>query len=135
MIGAVNQSQFTSKMKANAVSRLLSSLVWIDQYNECNQLTALIIFGKIHFLLNQKMSFSWNKTWRNYKFAWNSCSLYNSSSHNLIIQSPIAQLEHQYQKIMQEFCWHCKNSFWNSVWDKSTILFFGVYESHTDNLT
>ena len=39
-------------MKANAVSRLLSSLVWIDQYNECNQLTALIIFAKIHFLVN-----------------------------------------------------------------------------------
>ena len=28
------QSQFTPKMKANADSRLLSSLVWIDQYNE-----------------------------------------------------------------------------------------------------
>ena len=27
------QSQFTPKMKANAVPRLLSSLVWIDQYN------------------------------------------------------------------------------------------------------
>ena len=48
MIGAVNWkktpnngvtpqrlSQFTPKMKANAVSRLLSSLVWIDLYNEC----------------------------------------------------------------------------------------------------
>ena len=45
MIRAVNQSQFTPKMKANAVSRLLSSLVWIDQYNECNWLTTLIIFG------------------------------------------------------------------------------------------
>ena len=30
------QSQFTPKMKANAVPRLLSSLVWIDQYNEYN---------------------------------------------------------------------------------------------------
>ena len=28
------QSQFTPKMKANAVPRLLSSLVWIDQCNE-----------------------------------------------------------------------------------------------------
>ena len=35
MIRAVNQSQFTPKMKANAVSRLLSSLVWIDQYYKC----------------------------------------------------------------------------------------------------
>ena len=34
MIRAVNQNQFTPKMKANAVSHLLSSLVWIDQYNE-----------------------------------------------------------------------------------------------------
>ena len=51
MIRAVNQSQFTPKMKANAVSRLLSSLVWIDHYILCNQLTALMIFGKIHFLL------------------------------------------------------------------------------------
>ena len=31
------QSQFTPKMKANAISRLLSSLVWIDQYIECSQ--------------------------------------------------------------------------------------------------
>ena len=30
------QSQFTPKMKANAVPRLLSSLVWIDQYNAWN---------------------------------------------------------------------------------------------------
>ena len=37
MIRAVNQSQFTPKMKANAVSRLLSSLVWIDQYYKCNR--------------------------------------------------------------------------------------------------
>ena len=29
--------QFTPKMKANAVSRLLSSLVWIDQYTKCNR--------------------------------------------------------------------------------------------------
>ena len=34
------QSQFTPKMKANAVPRLLSSLVWIDQYNECNGMTS-----------------------------------------------------------------------------------------------
>ena len=27
-------------MKANAVPRLLSSLVWIDQYNECNGMTS-----------------------------------------------------------------------------------------------
>ena len=33
------QSQFTPKMKANAVPHLLSSLVWIDQYNECNIMT------------------------------------------------------------------------------------------------
>ena len=33
------QSQFTPQMKAIAVPRLLSSLVWIDQYNECNGMT------------------------------------------------------------------------------------------------
>ena len=38
------QSQFTPKMKANAVSRLLSYLVWIDQYNECNGLTSFMEF-------------------------------------------------------------------------------------------
>ena len=38
------QSQFTPKMKANAVPRLLSSLVWIDQYNECNGLTSFMEF-------------------------------------------------------------------------------------------
>ena len=36
------QSRFTPKMKANAVPRLLSSLVWIDQYNECNGMTSFI---------------------------------------------------------------------------------------------
>ena len=38
------QSQFTPKMKANAVPRLLSSLVWIDQYNECNGMTGFMEF-------------------------------------------------------------------------------------------
>ena len=38
------QSQFTPKMKANAVSRLLSSLVWIDQYNESNGMTNFMEF-------------------------------------------------------------------------------------------
>ena len=38
------QSQFTPKMKAKAVPRLLSSLVWIDQYNECNGMTSFMEF-------------------------------------------------------------------------------------------
>ena len=38
------QSQFTPKMKANAEPRLLSSLVWIDQYNECEGLTSFMEF-------------------------------------------------------------------------------------------
>ena len=38
------QSQFTPTMKANAVPRLLSSLVWIDQYNECNGMTSFMEF-------------------------------------------------------------------------------------------
>ena len=38
------QSQFTPKMKANVVPRLLSSLVWIDQYNECNGMTSFMEF-------------------------------------------------------------------------------------------
>ena len=38
------QSQFTPKMKANAVPHLLSSLVWIDQYNECNRMTSFMEF-------------------------------------------------------------------------------------------
>ena len=36
--------QFTPKMKANAVPRLLSSLVWIDQYNECNGMASFMEF-------------------------------------------------------------------------------------------
>ena len=39
-----HQSQFTPKMKANAVPRLLSSLVWIDQYNECYDMTSFMEF-------------------------------------------------------------------------------------------
>ena len=38
------QSQFTPKMKANAVPRLLSSLVWIDLYNERNRMTSFMEF-------------------------------------------------------------------------------------------
>ena len=38
------QSQFTPKMKANAASRLLSSLVWIDHYNQCNGMTTFMEF-------------------------------------------------------------------------------------------
>ena len=38
------QSQFTPKIKANAIPRLLSSLVWIDQYNECNGMTSFVEF-------------------------------------------------------------------------------------------
>ena len=36
------QSQFIPKMKANAIPHLLSSLVWIDHYNECNGMTSLM---------------------------------------------------------------------------------------------
>ena len=59
--------QFTPKMKANAIPRLLSSLVWIDSGVVG---TALIIFGTMHFLLISENEIF--KTWRNYKFAWNS---------------------------------------------------------------
>ena len=37
-------SQFTPKMKANAVPCLLSSLVWIDQYNQCNGMKSFMEF-------------------------------------------------------------------------------------------
>ena len=43
------QSQFTPKMKANAVPRLLSSLVWIDQYNECIGMTSFMEFMSIKY--------------------------------------------------------------------------------------
>ena len=39
-----HQSQFTPKMKATAIPRLLSSLVWIDQCNECNRMTSSMEF-------------------------------------------------------------------------------------------
>ena len=38
------QGQFTPKVKANAVPRLLSSLVWIDQNNKCNGMTCFMEF-------------------------------------------------------------------------------------------
>ena len=43
------QSQFTPKMKANAVPRLLSSLVWIDQYNQRNGMTSFMEFMRSEF--------------------------------------------------------------------------------------
>ena len=77
-------------MKANAVSRLLSSLVWIDQYYECCRLTTLIIFWQNTLPANiRKWVFHEIErdgiTWRNYKFAWNSCITYPPSfgSHGL----------------------------------------------------
>ena len=36
--------QFTPNMKANVVPCLLSSLVWIDQYNECCGITSFMEF-------------------------------------------------------------------------------------------
>ena len=45
------QSQFTPKMKANAVPPLLSSLVWIDPYNECNGMTSFMeLFEKLSMI-------------------------------------------------------------------------------------
>ena len=38
------QSQLSPKMKAKAIPRLVSSLVWIDQYNECNRMRSLMEF-------------------------------------------------------------------------------------------
>ena len=38
------QSQFTPKLKANMVPRLLSSLVWNDHYNERNGMTSYMEF-------------------------------------------------------------------------------------------
>ena len=41
-----------------------------------------IIFGKMHFLLISERAFSWNKTWRIYKFVWNSCKTIFASCKN-----------------------------------------------------
>ena len=45
-VATQRQSQFTPKMKANAIPRLLSSLVWIGQYNEWNRMTSFMEFMK-----------------------------------------------------------------------------------------
>ena len=50
------QSQFTPKMKANAVPLLLSSLVWIDQYNECNGMKSFMEFMEYEFC---QRDFNW----------------------------------------------------------------------------
>ena len=52
------QSQFPSKMKANMVPCLLLSLVWMDQYNECNGMTSSMEFmtNFMEFMtINKKM--------------------------------------------------------------------------------
>ena len=41
-------NQFTPKMKANAVPRLLSSSAWIDQYNQCNVMTSFMEFMRYY---------------------------------------------------------------------------------------
>ena len=57
--------------------------IWLGRLT-APRLTVLIIFGKIPLPANVwKWVFSWNKTWRNYKFAWNSCwmSWYHTTCH------------------------------------------------------
>ena len=49
------QSQFTPKMKANAVPRLLSSLVGIDQYNERNGMTSFKEFLQVQLIVIQDL--------------------------------------------------------------------------------
>ena len=55
----LRQSQFTPKMKANTVPHLLSSLVWIDQYNECNRMTSFMDFMMCEARLKQFLFDSW----------------------------------------------------------------------------
>ena len=80
--GRVNSHQ---KIKANAVSRLLSSLVWIDLYNECNGMTSFMEFmwivndsgcstcwnlwslHNLKCLFTSLMKISWNRINRNGK--------------------------------------------------------------------
>ena len=61
-----HQSQFTPKMKENVILHLLSSLVWINQYNECNRMTSLMEFMhctqdlyKPHFDLHIYVILTW----------------------------------------------------------------------------
>ena len=63
------QSQFTPKMKANAVQRLLSSLVWIDQYNECKGMASFMEFIVFQCLPGLLSSRSWSGFW----FNWPCC--------------------------------------------------------------
>ena len=51
------QSQFTPKMKANAIPRLLSSLVWIDQQNQCSGMTSCMEFmcNSVTFYFMEKL--------------------------------------------------------------------------------
>ena len=68
----LRQSQFTPKMKANAVLHLLSSLVWIDQYNECNGITIFMEFmmSRPFFVVFQLRSFIASSSWQNFAASW-----------------------------------------------------------------
>ena len=64
--------QFTPKMTANAEPRLLSSLVWIDQYNECNGMTSFMEFMiwwyqyvifRCHMTLQTELMRWWPGSW------------------------------------------------------------------------
>ena len=56
-----HQSQFTPKMKANAELHLLSSLVWIDQYDECNGMMSFMESMRWTCLVQKQ----WTKKHRN----------------------------------------------------------------------
>ena len=111
--------QFTLKMKANAVSRLLSALMWIESGIVAShhslvsffQLTALIIFWQNTLLANiWKLVFSWNKTWRNYMTELQVCMefMYNGYVDDTLftIVNKHLFLCHSFQKIIQEGSHH-----------------------------
>ena len=88
---------------------------------------ALMIFGKMHFLVvseYQKISFLWNKTWRDYKFSWNSYEKLGTVSggfvedlcHTCLNSSSLLKIEISWQIYIEKM-----------MKDKSKLL---LYKSH-----
>ena len=88
-------------MKSTKVSIPIHFISWVSSFSDISRKcifpnmirvgTALIIFGKMHFLLiSENEFFSWNKSWRNYKFSWNSHDAIVDIADNAVWRSLIA---------------------------------------------
>ena len=121
-------------MKANTVLRLLSSFVWIDQYNECNGKTSFKEFMtclnflprirtfnyKAHHLAHLAFSSMWSKAFPASKFLHTfTRNVTSFATGRIFFLQMLMHLWHINGKVSKCKCLSCANSRWNRY-----ILFY-----------